>query len=121
MSNEREYLYIVAMEECGELIQNISKCIRFGEYNHHPNREQSNAFELLTEYYQLQAVIEMLIKGGVFDDILEHFGNEKIEEIKRLKQINVNKFMWRYQPSFYSVYCPDACGSGCTQCFDKEE
>ena len=51
---ESENLYVVAMEECAELQQALSKGLRFGMYNHHPDRPyQTNAQEVLQEYYQL--------------------------------------------------------------------
>jgi hypothetical protein len=37
---ESERLLIVAMEECAEIQQEISKALRFGTENHHPGRKK---------------------------------------------------------------------------------
>ena len=81
--NNIENLYIVASEECAEMQQCISKILRFGESNHHPDRpNDTNAIELLTEYYQLQSVMEMIIDHGV----LGHMSEKEIEAIKAKMQ-----------------------------------
>ena len=80
--NNIENLYIVASEECAEIQQCISKILRFGESNHHPDRpNDTNAIELLTEYYQLQGVMEMIIDHGV----LGHMSEKEIETIETIK------------------------------------
>jgi hypothetical protein len=85
-----ENLYIVVMEECSEMQQSISKILRFGENNSHPNRlDSTNAKELLTEYYQLQAVMEMIIEQGVLGNISE----DEIADIKFGKRRNVRAYM----------------------------
>ena len=77
--NNIENLYIVASEECAEMQQCISKILRFGENNHQPERpNNTNTIELLTEYYQLQNVMEMIIDHGV----LGHMSEKEIESIK---------------------------------------
>lgn len=87
--NSIEYLYIVASEECSEMQQCISKILRFGEANHHPDRPQdTNAKELLTEYYQLQCVMEMLIDNGVLCNISEN----EIKEIKSRKRQKISDY-----------------------------
>ena len=84
--NNIENLYIVASEECAEMQQCISKILRFGESNHHPDRpNDTNAIELLTEYYQLQSVMEMIIDHGV----LGHMSEKEIESIKAKKRCKV--------------------------------
>lgn len=82
-----ENLYIVAMEECSEIQQCISKILRFGEFNHHPHTPlRTNASKLLEEYYQLQAVMDMIISRGMFgrisDKDIELIKTEKIRKVK---------------------------------------
>lgn len=87
--NSIENLYIVASEECAEMQQCISKILRFGENNHHPERpNNTNAIELLTEYYQLQGVMEMIIDHGV----LGHMSEKEIEIIKAKKRCKVSDY-----------------------------
>lgn len=87
--NNIENLYIVASEECAEIQQCISKILRFGENNYHPNRpDETNAKELLTEYYQLQGVMEMIIDEGV----LECMSEDEIKIIKEKKKRKVSDY-----------------------------
>lgn len=87
--NSTENLYIVASEECAEIQQCISKTLRFGADDHHPDRpECTNEMELLTEYYQLQAVMEMLMEKGV----LKTLSAEEIDGIKTAKKAKVEKY-----------------------------
>ena len=51
---EIENLCVVAMEECAELQQALSKSLRFGFQNYNPNTpEKTNSVDILNEYYQL--------------------------------------------------------------------
>lgn len=55
---KNEYLALVAMEECAEIQQALSKAIRFGFEDHHPSRvDETNEEQMLTEFYQLTAMI----------------------------------------------------------------
>lgn len=86
---ESENLYVVAMEECAELQQALSKGLRFGMYNHHPDRPyQTNAQEVLHEYYQLQGVMEMIIDHG----LLGHIPEDEIAKIKSEKRRRVSDY-----------------------------
>ena len=87
--NSIENLYVVASEECAEIQQCISKILRFGESNHHPDRPgDTNARELLIEYYQLQGIMEMIIDNGV----LGHMSEKEIEIIKAKKRCKVSDY-----------------------------
>lgn len=87
--NKAENLYVVAAEECAEVQQAITKTMRFGEHNHHPDKpEETNAVHLLTEYYQLQAVMEMIIDHGM----LGHMSEEEIEAIKAKKRCKISDY-----------------------------
>lgn len=81
--------FVVAMEECAELTQALSKAMRFGLYNHHPDKpEETNARQMLTEYYQLQAMMERIIKRH---DL--HLSEDDIHIIKEKKLANVDRFL----------------------------
>ena len=87
--NYNENLLVVAQEECAEIQQEISKALRFGLDNYHPAvPTMSNAHRILTQYYQLQEVMEMLISGGVLPEL----SYTAIEAIKHDKKCNVEKY-----------------------------
>ena len=87
--NNTENLYVVAAEECAEIQQCITKIMRFGESNHHPDKpEETNAHALLTEYYQLQGVMEMIIDHG----LIGHMSDAEIEAIKNRKRCKVSDY-----------------------------
>lgn len=86
---EIENLCIVAMEECAEIQQALSKSMRFGFDNCNPQTpEKTNASDIMTEYYQLQSVMEMLIGCG----LVKEFEQGEIEKIKNDKRKNVSEF-----------------------------
>lgn len=87
---KNEYLALVAMEECAEVQQALSKAIRFGFDDHHPSRaDETNEEQLLTEFYQLTAMIEELHK----QEIISGFTQEKIKQVKQDKIEKVYKYM----------------------------
>lgn len=86
---EYENLCVVAMEECAELQQALSKSLRFGFHNYNPETpEKDNAIDILNEYYQLMGVMEMLIDSGY----VGHFSKEEIEYIKNRKRCKVSDY-----------------------------
>ena len=61
-----ENLLVVAMDECAELQQAISKALRFGMDSCHPDKpDYSNERAIWTEYTQLAEVMRLLEKRGV--------------------------------------------------------
>ena len=60
--NKIENISVTVMEECAEVQQAISKSLRFGYDCCNPlNPEMNNAQDILIEYYQLEAMMELLI------------------------------------------------------------
>lgn len=87
--NTTENLLITASEECAEIQQAISKSLRFGLHNHHPDRpSDTNALDIVYEYYQLQTIIETLQQDGKLPILNE----ANINIIKRNKLDNVQKY-----------------------------
>ena len=77
-----ENLLVTAMEECAEIQQDVSKILRFGADNHHPERpNHTNADCVTREYIQLKAESEELQRIGVFPVI----DAETEEDMKRRK------------------------------------
>ena len=86
--NNIENISIVVMEECAELQQAISKSLRFGYNESNPlNPETNNAKDILTEFYQLQAMMEMLISEAHLSNCLT------LEEEFAIKNEKMNKFL----------------------------
>lgn len=86
---KNENLLVTLMEECAEVQQAVSKVIRFGADGCHPDvPPQTNGKDVLVEYYQLIAVMEMLIDGGV----LEQFSNDVIARVKANKKLMVRHY-----------------------------
>lgn len=80
MINEDENMLIVLGEECGEVIKEVSKCLRFTPYDVGPNGQLPNEYKLQVEMYEAIAVFEEL-QRTIFSTIPE----EKIEQIKKDK------------------------------------
>lgn len=87
-----DYLLTVLAEECSEVIKAASKSIRFGLGNHNPaTPSTTNEYELVEEYYQLQAMMEMLQDDG----FVSRLPAEKVEKIKAAKKAKVMSFLPR--------------------------
>ena len=55
-----QYLLDKLQEEAAEVIQAVSKIRRFGEHNHHPERETTNLEELNNELEDFCAIVNRL-------------------------------------------------------------
>lgn len=86
---QNENLLVIAMEECNELSFAISKALRFGMKNYYEEigKIKDNNFEILNEYFQLKAVMEMLLSEG----ILEPISDTTAWAIQEDKEIKVKK------------------------------
>lgn len=89
-----ENLLVTASEECAEISEAISKSLRFGLDNHHPNNEKlDNKNHIMREFYQLQAVIEELQYRGVLPtyDVSElcSIKAEKLRNIETYQKVSV--------------------------------
>lgn len=69
---KNENLLVTLMEECAELQQAVSKALRFGMDGCRPGSpDRNNEHDIMVEYYQLVAVMEMLNNDNVlhmYDD-----------------------------------------------------
>lgn len=65
-----ENLLVTLSEECAEIQQAVSKSLRFGLENYNPvTPKLTNEKDIMTEYYQLITVMEMLIVSGILHDL----------------------------------------------------
>jgi NTP pyrophosphatase (non-canonical NTP hydrolase) len=58
--NKISYLTAKLQEEAAEVIQAVSKINRFGEANHHPDRQTTNKQELVGEIEDFLAILGVL-------------------------------------------------------------
>lgn len=84
-----DILFVCLMEEAAEVQQAVSKLIRFGSNNHNPkNPETTNSEDIMIEYYQLQAVMELLQEKGK----LPILTTDEIRNIKKYKKRKLKFF-----------------------------
>ena len=87
--NRLEHLLIILAEECGEVIQDAAKSLRFGI---HEGRDIdcTNGQRLRKEFNQLLAVADMLEEEGVdlsFDYDVQEQKREKVEEYLKYSKV----------------------------------
>ena len=92
--NKTENILTTALEECAEIQQAISKAMRFGMNAPHPMKpDHTNAHDILTEYYQLQAVMELLQKDNILpilpEDEITSIKQHKLEAMRQYQNISV--------------------------------
>lgn len=73
---------ILLVEECGEVIQAATKCLRFG-YMHHQPDYGVNSRVLAMEVGDLLGVIDSL---PLDLDVVKHFRTGKMEKAERVKR-----------------------------------
>jgi len=62
-----QWLLDKLQEESAEIIQAVSKVRRFGEQNHHPDRNKTNLQELVEELEDFLAIVAALEHSRYFD------------------------------------------------------
>jgi NTP pyrophosphatase (non-canonical NTP hydrolase) len=87
LSEKEKEILLIIQEECAEVIQAISKVMRFGIDSEHPVTKITNKEHLEEELGDLLAVIG-LISGTIVDEkeIMEA-AEEKMEKLKKWSNI----------------------------------
>lgn len=85
---EKERLMVTAMEECAEIQQGMAKALNFGVNNHHPDEPcVTNGYRVMKEFYQLKAVMDMLVIKRYIPPISEEeqhqIYRDKIDDIEK--------------------------------------
>lgn len=94
--NRNERLLTVAAEECAEIQQEISKALRFGTENHHPDEPRTtNGERIQREYHQLRAVMSLMLAERVIKPISEtessRIFREKIDSIEKWEEYSAKE------------------------------
>jgi NTP pyrophosphatase (non-canonical NTP hydrolase) len=88
----REVL-IILQEECGEVVQEICKIMRFGPDQCKPNSDETNIQYLQKELGDLTAMIELLVdlNVGVTNEGMHEAKMKKFEKLKQWSDLKINK------------------------------
>jgi len=84
--NRLEELLVILQEECAEVSQVASKCIRFGLDNHHPDYATSNKLRLEEELGDLFAIVKLI-------DELSPINMDYVEACANAKLLKVEKYI----------------------------
>ena len=85
-----KFIHQITQEECGEVIQAISKCLRFGLFQTNPNTGVSNKDHLAEELGQLSFMIEtLLVKWDLNYNIYLDAWEKKPETLKQYSEYEV--------------------------------
>jgi hypothetical protein len=69
MNKETEETLVILQEECAEVIQSVSKILRFGFDSRYPTEDSASTKECLTmEVGQVLCMINLLIDQNVIDE-----------------------------------------------------
>jgi NTP pyrophosphatase (non-canonical NTP hydrolase) len=93
MNQDTREIMLILQEEGAEVIQAVSKCMRFGPDQIKPNKEVSNIGMLEEEIGDFLAMVELLtdLDIGVTVAGLEQAKKNKFEKLKLWSTIIVNK------------------------------
>lgn len=67
MNNVQREIMLIAAEECAEVTQMVSKCLRFGLESCHPQEVMSNRSRLAVEIGDLFCMVDLLAEQGLID------------------------------------------------------
>jgi NTP pyrophosphatase (non-canonical NTP hydrolase) len=86
--NKNDEIMFILQEECAEVTQAISKCLRFGIDNYKPGKPKTNREHLAEELGDLQAMIDLCIKFDIVNrEQVNIAANNKIAKLKKWSTI----------------------------------
>ena len=86
--DKTEHLLTCLAEECAEIQQAVTKALRFGVDDGHPEKSTTNAQDIAKECVDIVAVIEMLEDEG----ILEKVGTMRALNEKKIKVLHYMEY-----------------------------
>jgi len=93
MNEQTKEIMLILQEECAEVTQAVSKCMRFGTDKVKPGKEVTNLGMLEEEIGDLLAMVELLtdLNIGVTVDGLAQAKKNKFTKLKTWSTIIINK------------------------------
>jgi NTP pyrophosphatase (non-canonical NTP hydrolase) len=86
--NKNDEIMFILQEECAEVTQAISKCLRFGIDNYKPGKPKTNREHLAEELGDLQAMIDLCIKFNIISsEQVNIAADNKIAKLKKWSTI----------------------------------
>ena len=93
MNEQTKEILLILQEECAEVTQAVSKCMRFGPDQMKPGKNRTNLNMLEEEIGDLLAMIELLtdMNIGVSTEGLTEAKKNKFEKLKKWSNLTINK------------------------------
>jgi NTP pyrophosphatase (non-canonical NTP hydrolase) len=93
MNDDLREVLIILQEECGEVVQEICKIMRFGPDQCKPNSDETNIQYLQKELGDLTAMIELLVdlNVGVTNEGMNEAKMKKFQKLKQWSDLQINK------------------------------
>lgn len=93
MLSIEQFLLNKLSEECGEVVQDVSKAIIHGLDSHNPKTKISNKEKLETEIRDIITMVDMLCKRGILNkDIIMQDDKMLVKEKKVLKHLAISQY-----------------------------
>jgi NTP pyrophosphatase (non-canonical NTP hydrolase) len=93
MNDDLREIMLILQEECAEVTQAVSKCMRFGPDQMKPGKERTNINMLEEEIGDLFAMVELLVdlQVGVSIQGIHDAKMRKFEKLKQWSNLKINK------------------------------
>jgi NTP pyrophosphatase (non-canonical NTP hydrolase) len=93
MNDNLKEILLILQEECAEVTQAVSKCMRFGPDQMKPGKDRTNLNMLEEEIGDLFAMVELLtdLNIGVSNEGIEQAKKNKFEKLKKWSNLEINK------------------------------
>jgi NTP pyrophosphatase (non-canonical NTP hydrolase) len=86
--NKTDEIMFILQEECAEVTQAISKCLRFGIDNYKPGKPKTNREHLAEEIGDLIAMIELCYDNDIVDILqVKEAQHRKFDKLKKWSTI----------------------------------
>ena len=86
--NKNDEIMFILQEECAEVTQAISKCLRFGIDNYKPGKPKTNREHLAEEIGDLIAMIELCYENDIVDPLqVKEAQHRKFDKLKKWSTI----------------------------------